>query len=155
VILYLIVYLFTNLAAFLVVIMMVEAQNDERISGVRGLWKRAPYTAAFMTFALFSLIGIPPTAGFVGKLYLFIAILQEKMYWLALIGVLNTVVSLYYYARIVRAMFLEDPSPTAEPFTVRPVFVTLLAALSLPILYFGLFWNPLVEYVRYCTNLLP
>ncbi|MGC9327909.1 MAG: NADH-quinone oxidoreductase subunit N, partial [Candidatus Hinthialibacter sp.] len=154
VILYLIMYLFTNLTAFLVIIMMVDAQDDERLSGVRGLWKRAPYSASFMTIALFSLTGIPPTAGFVGKYYIFYAVLDEGLYWLALVGILNTVISLYYYARIIKAMFFEDPSPTAPAFTIRPAYLGLLTLLTLPILYFGIWWDPLVRYSKLCASLL-
>lgn len=154
IILYLVVYLFTNLAAFLVVIMAIDSQNEERISGLRGLWQHAPYTAVFMTIALFSLTGIPPTAGFVGKFYIFYSILDQGIYWLAIIGILNTVVSLYYYARIIKAMFLEDPSATAHSFTTRPVYIALLVVLTIPILYFGLWWDPLVKYARLCSSML-
>ncbi len=153
VIFYLVTYLFTNLAAFLVVIIMVDAQDDEGIQGVRGLWARMPYTAVVMTICLFSLIGLPPTAGFVGKYYLFIALLEGKLYWLALIGVLNTVVSLYYYARVVKAMFFE-PTYTEEPIRAHPVYVGLLTALAVPVVYFGIFWDPLVRYAQYCASLI-
>lgn len=154
VILYLIAYLFTNLAAFLVVIAMIDAGNDERIAGLRGLWKRAPYTTIMMTVALFSLIGLPPTAGFVGKYYVFVAILKEKLFWLAVVGAINTVISLYYYARIIKAMLLEEPSVSAPPVTVRPVYITLLVCLVIPIVYLGLWWNPLVQYAKFCATML-
>lgn len=153
VIFYLIIYLFTNLVAFLVVIMMVEAQDDDRITAVRGLWKSAPYSAVFMTIALLSLIGIPPAAGFVGKVYIFYAILQSQMYWLAVIGALNTVISLYYYARIIKAMFFED-APDVGSFTLKPVYLGLLIVLTIPIIYFGLFWNPLANYAKFCAQLI-
>jgi len=153
VIFYLVTYLFTNLAAFLVVIAMVDAQEDDRISGVRGLWARAPYTALIMGLCLFSLIGLPPTAGFVGKYYIFMAVLREKLYWLVIVGALNTVVSLYYYARIVKAMFLEPPS-VEERIRVNPVYLTLLGLLTVPILYFGIWWDPLVRYAQYCAALV-
>lgn len=153
VILYLVMYFFTNLAAFLVVILMVETQDDDQISGVRGLGKRAPWIAVMMTVAMFSLVGLPPTAGFVGKYYLFVAVLHEQYYWLALVGVLNTVVSLYFYARIVKAMFFEE-STIQTPLRVRPVYTILLAALSLPVLYFGLWWDPLIRYAKHCASLI-
>jgi len=153
VIFYLVIYLFTNLAAFLVVIMMVEAAGDERLSGLRGLWSRSPYTTVLMTIALFSLIGLPPTGGFVGKYILFIAVLQEKLYWLAVAAALNTVVSLYYYARIIKAMLLED-APAAGKIHFHPVYTGLLVALTLPVLYFGIWWDPLIRYARYCVTLL-
>ncbi len=153
VIFYLTVYLFTNLAAFLVIIIIVEEQDDDTINGVRGLGTRAPLAAAVMALALFSLVGLPPTAGFVGKYYLFIALLDEQLYWLALVAVLNTVVSLYYYARIVRAMYL-DKTPTTKPVHVHPVFAGLLIALAVPILYFGIFFGKLVDYAQHCASLI-
>jgi NADH-quinone oxidoreductase subunit N len=153
VIFYLVVYLFTNLAAFLVVIIMVDTQDEEGMNGVRGLWARTPIVAVAMTICLFSLIGLPPTAGFVGKYYLFVALLQGKLYWLAIVGVLNTVVSLYYYARIVKAMFFE-PTYTEEPIRVHPVYAGLLTALVVPVLYFGIFWDSLARYARYCASLI-
>ncbi|MFB3786971.1 MAG: NADH-quinone oxidoreductase subunit N [bacterium] len=153
VIFYLVIYLFTNLAAFLVVIMMVEAAGDERLAGLRGLWSRSPYTTVLMTIALFSLIGLPPTGGFVGKYILFIAVLQEKLYWLAVAAALNTVVSLYYYARIIKAMLLED-APAAGTIHFHPAYTGLLVALTVPVLYFGIWWDPLIRYARYCVTLL-
>ncbi|MEW6233784.1 MAG: NADH-quinone oxidoreductase subunit N [Candidatus Omnitrophota bacterium] len=153
VVFYLVAYLFTNLAAFSVIVIIVNAQGDERMADVRGLWARAPYTAIAMTIALISLIGLPPTAGFVGKWYLFIAVLNKNLYWLALIAVLNSVVSLYYYARIIRAMFMDSPS-IAQPMRVHPVYAGLLAALTIPVVYFGLFWDPLVRYAKMCASLI-
>lgn len=157
VILYLVIYFFTNLAAFLVIIMMVETQDDDGISGVRGLWSRAPFVAAMMVIAMFSLVGLPPTAGFIGKFYLFYAVLQEEYYWLALAGVANTVVSLYFYARIIKAMFLESKEVSALEASLpgmKPMYVGLLAVLTLPVLYFGLWWEPLVRYAKYCATLI-
>ncbi len=154
VIFYLIVYLFTNLVAFLVIVIVVNAQDDDRMSGVRGLWTKAPYTAAIMTVALFSLIGLPPTAGFIGKVYLFVAVLEEEFYWLALIAVLNTVVSLYYYARIIKAMFFENPAEPVESFRIQPVLAVLLIALVIPVLLFGIYWNPLVAYAQQCASMI-
>lgn len=150
---YLIVYLFTNLAAFLVIVILVDAQDNEQMSGLRGLGVRAPFAAVTMTVALFSLIGLPPTAGFVGKIYLLYAVIQEEIYWLALVAVLNTVVSLYYYARIIKAMYLENPT-SVKPFRPQPVNLVLLLLLTLPIVYFGIWWNALVEFARACTQLI-
>lgn len=150
---YLVMYLFTNLAAFLVIVIVVEAQDNDRISGVRGLWARAPYSALMMAVALFSLVGLPPTAGFVGKIYLLYAVLQDKLYWLALIAVLNTVISLYYYARVVRAMFLENPAGEVK-FRVQPVYSAMLCLLTIPVLYFGIWWDPLVKLAKSCAVMI-
>ncbi len=152
VIFYLIMYLFTNLAAFVVVVVINNAQNDERLADVRGLWARSAFPAVVMTIALFSLIGLPPTAGFVGKLYLFLAVLQKELYWLAVVGAINTAASLYYYARIIKAMYFEDPSHSTV-IRVHPVNVGLMVLLVTPVLYFGLFWNVLVSYAQMCASM--
>ena len=103
---YLVVYLFMNLGAFLVVISIIEATRKEEIGDYVGLGYRSPFAAVAMTVFLFSLTGLPPTGGFVGKFYLFAAVIKKEYYWLALIGIINSVVSLYYYARIIKAMYL-------------------------------------------------
>ncbi len=153
VIFYLVMYFFTNLAAFLVVLMMVETQDDDRITGVRGLGIRAPMVAVMMTVAMFSLVGLPPTAGFVGKYYLFTAVLNQEFYWLAIIGILNTVVSLYFYARVLKAMYFEKPAHMTK-LKIQPIYIGLLTVLTLPVLYFGIWWDPLVKYARYCSEMI-
>ncbi|MBI1389576.1 MAG: NADH-quinone oxidoreductase subunit NuoN [bacterium] len=154
VIFYLVMYLFTNMTAFFVILVVSESLGTERIAGFRGLWRGAPVAAFMMTLALFSLVGLPPTAGFVGKLYLFYAVLQQKLYWLAVIGVLNSVLSLYYYARIIKAMYLETSSETEPAVHSSPLAGLILIVMAAPVLYFGVFWNPLVEYARYCAHLM-
>jgi NADH-quinone oxidoreductase subunit N len=158
VLLYLSVYLFMNLGAFFVLIALSgRIENEETLEGFRGLGYRYPVVAILMGLFLFSLTGIPPTAGFIGKLYLFSALIDSHLYWLAVVGVLNSVVSLYYYARVLKVMFLEQP-------VTRPVLVgvgaeartsgiggypmTLLWILAVPTLLLGLFWGPLAELVQ-------
>src|SRR4029079_16675917 len=96
---------------FLVVMAVAEqSDGDETIGAFRGLGRRAPIVAAGMAVFLFSLTGLPPMAGFIGKFYLFAALLKAGGPWnwtVAVVGVLNSVISLFYYARVVRAMFLE------------------------------------------------
>jgi NADH-quinone oxidoreductase subunit N len=95
-----------------------------------------------MAAFLFSLIGLPPSAGFIGKLYLFAAVIREKYYWLAVVGVLNSVVSLYYYARILKAMFFE--SAEVEGRLVVPAGAgAMLVALLVPTVGLGIWWTPL------------
>lgn len=153
ILLYLIVYLITNLAAFLVLMCVVESGGDERLSGIRGLWKSAPLAAVVMCLAMFSLVGLPPTAGFVGKLVLFLEVIDSGLMWLAVVGVVNSVVSLYYYARIMKAMFFEA-SDNPTPIQVHPVYSIWLALFGFSLLYFGLFWNPLIGFVSQCTGML-
>jgi len=97
-----------------------------------------------MAVFLFSLIGIPPFAGFVGKIYLFAAVISQKIYWLAVVAALNTVVSLYYYLRIVKAMFLETAAEAFQP-QVSPGSQILLAFLLIPTLGLGIYWQPLAN----------
>lgn len=150
---YLVMYFFTNFAAFLVIIMVIESAGDERFSGIRGLWKRAPLAAVVMSLALFSLVGLPPTAGFIGKYYLFYAVLDSQFYWLAIVGVINTVLSLYYYARILKAMYLETGGSDVI-MRVHPMYSLLLVLLGAPVLILGIYWNPVVEYVQYCAQMM-
>jgi NADH-quinone oxidoreductase subunit N len=143
---YLGVYLIMNLGAFFVVIMVAKTAGGEDISFYRGLGWRSSVLGVSMAVFLVSLTGIPPSAGFIGKLYIFAAVIQEKYYWLAVVGILNSVVSLYYYARVLKAMFLspvEDAPPISVPLGSR----ILLIVLVVPILLFGVYWSPLWDLV--------
>jgi NADH-quinone oxidoreductase subunit N len=151
VMIYMLVYLVMNLGAFLAVIVIAQATGSESIHDARGLARRHPLAAVAFAIFLFSLTGLPPFAGFTGKWFLFYAVLERGGTWyvlLALVGALNTAVSLFYYARIVRAMFLEAPrvSTPVEPRVTQQV---LLAAFSALILVFGIWWNPLVSWSKH------
>jgi len=146
VVFYLVVYLFMNLGAFGVVTMVAAAGGGEEIDSYRGLGVRAPYVCVAMAIFLFSLIGLPPFAGFVGKVYLFAAVISKKIYWLAVVAALNTVISLYYYLRIVKAMFLEKPTEAVQ-IQVPLSSQALLLALLIPTLGLGIYWQPLARVV--------
>jgi NADH-quinone oxidoreductase subunit N len=146
---YLVAYLFMNLGAFIVVIGLSEAGLGEDIEGYRGLGVRAPFVAAMLAVFLFSLTGIPPMAGFIGKFYLFAAVLNKGGPFyvvLAVIGVLNSAVSLYYYARILKEMYFNK-AEDVSPLPVAALHRTLAAALALPTLVLGIYWAPLVDYI--------
>jgi NADH-quinone oxidoreductase subunit N len=147
---YVVTYCFMNLGAFLVVMAVAEqSDGDETLAAFRGLGRRAPVIAAVMALFLFSLTGLPPLAGFVGKFYIFAALLKAGGSWnwtLAVVGMINSVVSLFYYARVVRAMFLEQGERT-EPTTVRPLFGATSAALAVPVLVLGVYWAPVYDFV--------
>jgi NADH-quinone oxidoreductase subunit N len=146
VVFYLVVYLFMNLGAFAVVTLVASGGGSEEIHSYRGLGSRAPYVCVAMAIFLFSLIGLPPFAGFVGKVYLFAAVIYKKIYWLALVAALNTVISLYYYLRVVKAMFLEK---STEPIQIQVSFGSqlILFALLVPTLGLGIYWQPLASVV--------
>jgi len=143
---YLTVYCFMNLGAFLVVIAVAERTGSERIEAFRGLGRRAPLLAAAMAIFLFSLTGLPPLAGFVGKFYLFYALLEKGgpgYMALALVGALNSVIALFYYARVLRAMYLAEPE--GDPVSVRPLYGATLAMLVLPTVALGIYWSPVFD----------
>ncbi len=104
---FILVYVFTNLGAFGVVSAIYNASGKEDIRDYNGLYQTNPKLSLVMTLALFSLAGIPPVAGFFGKFFLFTSAASQGYYILILIGVLNATISLYYYLRVVRAMFIE------------------------------------------------
>ena len=156
VMIYMLVYLVMNLGAFLVVILVAEATGSENILDYRGLAKRHPVAAVTFAIFLFSLTGLPPFAGFMGKWYLFYAVFERIPGpgggWyaiLALIGALNTAVSLYYYVRIVRAMFIDVPyAPVPVPVPRRWGYQVMLGAFATAILVFGLWWSPVVAWTQ-------
>lgn len=124
---YMLVYAATNLAAFAVVVLVANHTGVERVEAFKGLSRTNPLLALAMMTALFSLAGIPPLAGFVGKFFLFSAASQGGYHWLVAVAAVNSTVSLYYYLRIVKAMYIEPAESTER--TLRPSFA--LAALVL------------------------
>jgi NADH-quinone oxidoreductase subunit N len=107
VIYYILVYIFSNLGAFGVVIAISNSTDKENIDDYNGLYHTNPRLSLIMTLALFSLAGIPPVAGFFGKFFLFTAAAEKGYYLLVFIAVLNTIISLYYYLLVVKAMFIN------------------------------------------------
>ena len=136
---YLAVYSFMNLGAFAVLTMMGRGR-DERVlmSDLGGLGFRQPFLGLAMTLFMISLGGIPPTAGFMGKIYVFGAAMKDpSLLWLVIAGVLNSVVSVFYYLRVTVALYMKEPE--GEPVQVTwgvPVAVALVLALAAT-LYFG------------------
>ncbi len=148
---YLSVYAIMNIGAFLVVILVANQLGVEDLQGYRGLGRRGgkgSYLAILMTIFMLSLTGIPPFAGFIGKFYLFGAVMKSGLYWLALVGVLNSVVSLYYYVRVVKVMFFDEPEDQ-RVFQVA-LFPNgwVLAVLAGLTVYLGLFWNGLGQWAN-------
>ncbi len=138
---YLLVYAIMNLGAFLFVIALNNRLRSEEIDDYAGLGSRAPAAAIMMTIFLFSLTGLPPTAGFIGKFYLFAEVVNRHYFWLAVIGALNSVVSLFYYLKIVRAMYFTPGS--GEPIHLAPLHLAVLGLLAAPTLLLGVYWTPL------------
>ena len=142
--LYLFAYLFTNLGAFAVVIAVENRTGSANVSDFAGLLQRSPFLAVTMYIFLLSLIGIPPTGGFMGKLFVFGAAVQRQMVLLAVIGVLNSVVSVYYYYAIMRQMFFQ-PADGAESIRV-PASMGLVVGISAAVvLIIALYAEPFIR----------
>ncbi len=108
VIFFIMIYVFSNLAAFGVISLVSAATGRENVNDYKGFYKTNPLLSWVLTIALFSLAGIPPTAGFFGKFFLLLAGAGKGNYWLITIAALNMVVSLYYYLRVVKAIFMDE-----------------------------------------------
>ncbi|MQF69648.1 NADH-quinone oxidoreductase subunit N [SAR202 cluster bacterium AD-804-J14_MRT_500m] len=105
---YLVAYAATNLAGFFAIIAISNKIESDRIQDFAGIGKRAPVISLVLALALISLIGIPPTGLFIGKIFLFSSAVQADLAWLAVFGVVNSVVSAYYYLKVVRVMYIEE-----------------------------------------------
>lgn len=146
---YFVVYLFMNLGAFYIVMLIANKTGSEDIEDYKGIGPKAPFVTVALSIFLISLTGLPPTAGFVGKLYLFAALVKSEWIWLAVIGAMNSVVSLYYYVKIFRNMYLR-PDERTESVGLEFSFAQKLLVLILlfPILLFGLYFTPLVQFAQ-------
>jgi len=133
---YLLVYLVTSLAAFGVAAVVAAATGREDMREYVGLSESNPKLAFVMMLALFSLGGIPPLAGFLGKFYLFASAAQAGMAWLVLVAAVNSTVSLYYYLTVIRWMYIERP--TAEVAAVPPIRISAAANAVLMICTAGM-----------------
>ncbi|MGQ7719475.1 NADH-quinone oxidoreductase subunit N [Melioribacter sp. OK-1-Me] len=154
VLIYFAFYLLMNLGAFLVVMLIANKIGTEDINSYNGLGYTSPFLSVSLAIFLVSLTGIPPTAGFIGKLYLFIALVDSKMIAVAVIALLNTVVSLYYYIRVLKHMYLVKPpidTPVIKPNIIETIVVLALAA---PVILFGIYFQPVVDFAKNCLVIL-
>ena len=151
---YLVVYLFMNLGAFLVVILAHRVTGSFEIAGYAGFWKRSPLLTIAMGILLFSLMGIPPFAGFLAKWYVFAAVIRAGLGWLAVVGVLNSAVAAFYYLKVLRAMVV-DPAPGPTPaLALGRLDLGLLLVLVVPNLLGLLFWGALDRVTEVSQRLL-
>ena len=136
---YLFMYTFTNLLAFAVIILFSEATGSETIADLAGLNRRSPWLALAMTIALLSLAGIPPTAGFFGKFFLFNAAVQADLTWLAVVGVLNAIVGLYYYLVVVKVMYVDHSPDEDKPIPMSLPYRWVLGVTAAVVIVLGTF----------------
>jgi NADH-quinone oxidoreductase subunit N len=137
---YLAGYLFTVVASFTVICLVMQHLESEDISALAGLNQRSPLLASTMTFSMISLAGIPPLAGFFGKFLLLKAVIQQGphnhgYYWLAFIALAGVIISLYYYFGVVRAIFWSKNTPD-----LSPIIISGAAKFLVVICIAGMFW---------------
>ena len=152
---YLAAYAVTNLAAFFAVMAIANRTGSDQIDDLAGMAKRSPILSGVLALSMISLIGIPPTAGFMGKLYLFNAAVSSDLVWLAVVGVLNSVVSAYYYLRVVKTMYLGT-AESEERITYSSPVLVAVAVSAIGILLIGVLPGPLFEITESAVRtLLP
>ncbi|MBL7127626.1 MAG: NADH-quinone oxidoreductase subunit N [Ignavibacteria bacterium] len=146
---YLFAYMFMNLGAFYVVIMISNKLNTDEIESMQGLAYRSPFVCAAMGIFMFSLSGIPATVGFIGKFYIFAALINSDMIWLAIIAMLNSVVSLFFYVKVLKVMYLKKPLDDAESkISYSFGYNLVLILLAVPTILFGLYFAPILKFAE-------
>ncbi len=140
---YLITYLFMNLGAFLIVIEIYNRTGSFDLKHYQGLWRRSPFLTISMTVFMLSLMGIPPFAGFFGKLYVFGAAVNRDLAWYAVVGALNSVIAVYYYARVIKTMIIDAEADGGAGGVIRLSWSSqiLLWIMLLPTAGLMFFWD--------------
>jgi NADH-quinone oxidoreductase subunit N len=140
-------YAFTNLGAFVAVIAISQKIGSDQIRDYAGMWKRSPFLSLGLAFCLVSLTGIPPTAGFWAKLYIFNAGVRADLTWLVIVGVLNSLVSAYYYWGVIRQVFTGE-SEEKTPIRTSPSIGLSLGVAAAGVFVFGILPMPLISAAR-------
>ncbi len=153
VIIYMAIYIAMTLGAFACIIAMRrDGQSVEDINELAGLSRRQPFTAFILAMLMFSLAGIPPLAGFFAKFYVFDAAIKAELFWLAVFGVVMSVIAAFYYIRIVIIMYVYEPAESFEPMAGSVKFVLALTG-AFVLLYF-IIPNPLIETAAFAARSL-
>jgi NADH-quinone oxidoreductase subunit N len=145
---YLLIYAFMNIGAFAIIIMLrSEGFSGENISDYEGLAKGHPLAAALMLVFMFSLTGIPPTAGFVGKFSVFVAAIDAGFTWLVVVAVIFSVISAFFYLRVVMYMYMREPKTEVE-LTTSPALSLALVLTTVGVLVIGVLPGKLLDLAR-------
>ena len=145
-------YVLTNLGAFIAIIAITNALNSDNISDFAGMGKRAPVLALALTLCLISLVGMPPAVGFMAKFYIFSGAVKQGLLWLVIIAVINSVISAYYYLRVVKVMWFNQPA-SEEKVPASAALKTSLVIACLGVLAFGIVPNFIMQVARVAANL--
>lgn len=145
---YMFMYTFSNLLVFAGVILFGEAAGTEKISEYAGMQRRSPWLAVAMTVGLLSLAGIPPAAGFFGKFFLFQAAVEANLEWLAIIGVLNSIVALYYYLVVIKIMWVDKSEDEDKAISISPAMGWMFGLSTIIVLALGVVPTPVINWAR-------
>lgn len=148
------IYAFMTLGAFFVVMLIANKLGTEELDDYKGLGYASPWLGISIGIFLVSLTGLPPTAGFIAKLYLFIALVDAKMIGVAVIALLNSVVSLYYYIKVLKYMYLVKTDVEKPALIVSPVNIAMLIILLAPIIILGIYFTPIVDLAKYSISIV-
>ncbi|MDP7579586.1 MAG: NADH-quinone oxidoreductase subunit N [SAR202 cluster bacterium] len=153
IILHLVAYAIATMAVFIVASALFNATGKEEITDFAGLARHSPLLALTMTASMFSLAGLPVFAGFTSKFYLFNAVASQRLLWLAGLAILTSLVSLYYYLRVIRQIYIEPP---IEDRVIKVPRITLgvLSVLLASLIIVGIYPSPLMETVQHASNAL-
>jgi NADH-quinone oxidoreductase subunit N len=148
VVFYILAYSLMTIGAFGVLhLLEPNAEADLTVEDFRGLAWEKPWLALSMTVLLLSLTGIPPTLGFFGKFFIFSAAIKQGLVWLAVWGVVGSIISVYYYLRPVVAMYMEEPLLAKSPVAMKPLSYFTVIFLAVAVVVFGLASEPFYQAV--------
>ncbi|MDK2821902.1 MAG: NADH-quinone oxidoreductase subunit [Clostridia bacterium] len=143
---YSMLYVFGNMGAFMAATAFYNSDSSDEIEDYSGLAQRSPLIAAVMLFSLLSLAGIPPMAGFIGKFYLFMSIISRGYIWLAILGILLSMVSVYYYLMVAKSMYLGAPPEGSKTIRVNSSLQIAMVVSLLILFVLGIYPTPLTNY---------
>jgi NADH-quinone oxidoreductase subunit N len=149
---YLAAYYFMNLGAFGFLLYFQGVTGEVTYESLKGMGPKAPLVSCAMIVFLISLTGLPPSVGFIGKYYLFSAAIDADYTWLALVAGLNSALSLFYYMKVARYLFLSEAAETTP--RPQPVFTGFIVAMAVLTITFGIYVKPLVEWARSSLDIL-
>jgi len=143
VIFYLVAYILTNLLAFGIVMTFFRVSGSDDIPAYNGLSRRHPWLAFAMLIAFLSLAGMPPFGGFVAKVFVFAAAIQSGLTWLAVVGIINSIIGVYYYLIVLKHVYLfRDEATENQPFQISRPYAIALMVLALGVILIGTLFAP-------------
>lgn len=148
---YLLLYIFANIGAFASITALSNQTGKDDIKDFSGMWKRSPFLSATLLISLLCLAGIPPTAGFLGKFFLFSEVIKQGYLWLAFLAMGMSVVSMYYYSIVIRVMLMNDPEDVT-PIKIHGSLKLVMIISIVMILVMGLFPGPIANWTSAVAN---